>query len=192
MLFYLTWWGNHLTIISLLLCVVAGTEKRRTDLRLKRLTAIFFQIALVVEAIVVVVYWAVLARSDLALDPKEYGSGWYLTYVWAHKVAIHTAPALAVAFNTVLTRGIVIPAHSAYMLVLGCVYLPVNYVGTMYYGKPLYHFLTWTSYKTILIGLFIFFIAGVIHQVFCLVTIKYKSRAGEMYQELLEPQVKGK
>ena len=132
--------------------------------------------------IVMVVYWSVLWRKDLDKCKLETNE-WYALYFYWHKILIHSAPAVGVIVNTILTRGIVIPGHSLYMIIVGVIYLPINYFGTMIRNEPLYHFMPWHDYKTLVIGLTIFCFAALIQQCFCWLTITFKQTQSE-YIEL--------
>lgn len=160
-LWYLTWWGNHLSAISILLCILAGRKANQSNLTLQKAAAVFFMLALVTEFIVVLVYWTVLWRKDFASVVKLPNPNLH-TYLWYHKILIHTVPFTCVLINAIMTRAVLVPGHAVYMVIMGLVYMPFNYLGTLYKGEPVYHFLPWKDYKTVLIGFFIFCIAAVI------------------------------
>lgn len=93
------------------------------------MAAVIYQIAFVLELIVCLVYWSVLYKKDLA--KVNYNDGYmFATYFWWHKVLVHTLPALASLINTTITRGVFIPGHALFMIVMGLVYIPINYIGT--------------------------------------------------------------
>lgn len=117
-----------------------------------------------------IVYWAVLWKSDLAVTYLEKDQA-YGRYLWWNKVCIHLLPAVSVIINTLLTRGVFIPGHAVYMVFLGLAYMPFNYWGTVYTREPIYFFMPWTDYKTIVNGLVVFCIAAFIQQFVCMVTV---------------------
>ena len=84
----------------------------------------------------------------------------FACYFYAHKVCIHSLPAIAAVINTILTRGVLIPGHALYMILMGLVYMPLNYVGTQYKGEPLYHFMDWKDHKTLVNGGIVFIIGA--------------------------------
>ena len=75
------------------------------------------------------VYWTVLYKKDLA--KVNWDSDYvFATYFYLHKILIHTLPAIATVVNTFITRGVFIPGHALFMIVMGLVYIPVNCFGT--------------------------------------------------------------
>jgi hypothetical protein len=98
---------------------------------------------------------------------------WYACW---HKFLIHFIPALCVVINTVLTRGVLIPGHAVYMIIMGVCYMPFNYWGTFAKGAPLYHFMPWKDSMTIVAGFVVFCIAACIQQFFSWLTISVKKR----------------
>lgn len=70
-------------------------------------------------------------------------------------IYIHIIPAASVFLNILISRIVFIFEHVKFMIVYSFVYLGVNYIGTAYLGKPLYPFLPWTDYMSLVVGMVI-------------------------------------
>ena len=64
---------------------------------------------------------------------------------------IHTLPALTVFLNVALSRVVFIASHYRYMIYYSLVYAVVNYIGVLVKGRPLYPFLPWTDFRSLLV-----------------------------------------
>lgn len=116
---------------------------------------------MVTELIIAIVYWAVLYKEDFAKVHRE-KDPLRAQYMWWHKFLMHFVPAVCAVAHTLITRGVLIPGHAVYMIFTGVAYMPFNYIGTMAKGQPLYFFMPWHDYKTVLAGLVVFCIAACI------------------------------
>ena len=116
-----------------------------------------------------------LYDKDLAKVSNEHG--WlFASYHWWHKVLIHILPFAFSFINLALSKGVFVPGHALFTILIGCVYIPINCFGTLTRGEPLYFFMPWNDYKTLAIAAIIFLFACLVQQVVCFVTIKLKTR----------------
>jgi hypothetical protein len=67
-------------------------------------------------------------------------------------VLVHIWPFIAILLNVVLSKTLFIKSHVKQLMYFGAFYCLTNYVGTVQSGRPLYHFLPWTDYTSILIA----------------------------------------
>lgn len=106
------------------------------------LVHILFQMGLVMNLLVVVIYWCFI---------RDFSNFEGIQLV--HLITVHLFPALAFLFNWHLTDVVLFDGHNKGLLVLGLIYMCVNAEMTIATGKPLYWFLTWEDYKSPLICL---------------------------------------
>jgi hypothetical protein len=105
------------------------------------------------QILITLVYWAALHKNIDGILANEHESRRALTYfmlVW-----IHIYPLIAISVNVALSRFVFSYAHAKYVFWYGPPYMVVNYLGTVSRGGPLYPFMPWTDYKTVIIGLFL-------------------------------------
>jgi hypothetical protein len=121
------------------------------------------------------VYWAALYKEDLK-ELNDFEDEDYKFYLFWHKTLSHILPFVSSVIHAWLSRAVYIPGHSIYMITMGVLYLFTNYYGTLLRGKPLYFFMTWNDYTTIIIGLIIFVFGAGVQQLICYVIIKTKKR----------------
>ncbi|CDW91403.1 UNKNOWN [Stylonychia lemnae] len=180
-LIYLTWWGHHLQTFTLIYCIKAGNPENKNNLLIKRISAICFQVSLTLQLIINLVYWTQLYQNDLAksFTPDR---PIFSTYFWWHKVLIHSLPAVTAVLNFILTQGVFIPGQAFYQIVLGAFYTIFNYFGVQYLGQPIYDFMDWKSYMSVVNSLIVFIMSGLIQQIICWFSIQVKTRPIDMIQ----------
>jgi len=111
--------------------------------------------------LIFIFYWGILYKADL-LKANVPGRPIFSSYFYYHKIAIHSFSAITAAINLIISVGVFIPGHAIYQLYIVVLYLPFNCFGTWYNGEPLYSFMDWTSIKSVIIGLGVFFVSLVI------------------------------
>ncbi len=87
---------------------------------------------------VVMVYWLMIHNDiiDRILATNDAVIYWVT-------VLIHILPFLAALANCTATTFKFVMRHYFYCLYIGLVYSPINYIGTLIRGKPVYPFLKW-------------------------------------------------
>ncbi len=69
-----------------------------------------------------------------------------------------------------------IPGHSLYALAVSALYCFVNYLGVLYRGHPLYPFLPWTDYKSIIVAIGLTIFSFIVFHLLCFVTAYLKRK----------------
>ena len=64
-------------------------------------------------------------------------------------VLVHFFPFIAAFVNGIITRAYYLKEHYIYCLPIGIVYAAFNYMGTCYHGKPMYPFMNWEDFWTL-------------------------------------------
>ena len=146
---------------------------------LKRVTAILLEVTLVTQVLIVGVYWPVL--HHLVLDKLKTESD--AVFLYYHMIFIHSVPFLAILFNTMLSRTVLIPGHCLYVVLVGFIYCFFNYAGVRYRGHALYPFLPWEDYKSILVCIVLLVFGAILYQIVCFIIIKIKKRPIEYWYD---------
>ena len=111
---------------------------------------------------ITVAYWVlihdVLVRDDPRMQEPLYFFELCNLHVW---------PIFAIAVNVLLTRVEFTYSHCWYFMKYSLPYMLINYIGTIDRGKPIYHFMPWTDYMTVVIGLALFFVGMLMFLVCC-------------------------
>jgi hypothetical protein len=97
---------------------------------------------------VVVVYW-ILVHESVMKEVHDNNEGAVVYWIM---IFIHFVPFITVLGNVLLTRTLFLYEHYKYCLYLGIAYAITNFIGTKMRGKPLYVFLTWEDYTSVLIS----------------------------------------
>lgn len=109
---------------------------------------ITMEFGLAIQIMIVVVYWS-LIHEGVMKEVHDNNEG--LVVYWI-MIFIHFVPFLTILSNVLLTRVVFLYEHYKYCLYLGLVYGFTNFVGTKVRGKPLYAFLTWEDYTSVIIA----------------------------------------
>lgn len=167
---YMTRWGLHMVSLSLALCLVSSfintPEKYVSFLKCG---AVITEIAFASQVCIVGVYWTLLHEEVVAGieemrrdNPDE----WVDSYRQLN-ILIHIVPA-AIAFANVFCSQIVLCfEHIHFMVVYGVCYTVVNFVGTHVKGKPIYGFLTWQDFTSVIIASVILVVNVLIYYLSC-------------------------
>jgi hypothetical protein len=110
------------------------------------LTLITLEFGLIIEIMVVVVYWPWVHPSVLEEILPLNDSIIYWTMIW-----IHIWPFIAMVVNVGMSKTVFIYRHYQYVVVLGIIYAVTNFIGTKIKGKPLYPFLLWEDWTSIVV-----------------------------------------
>ena len=105
---------------------------------------LLFEVSFIMNIVVVSVYWSMLHKEsieDCKGDLKK-----IINVYWAHLV-----PGFSVVTNFALTDVVIRSSHYKGLSTIAILYGYVNYKETKARGKPLYSFLTWEDYSTVLI-----------------------------------------
>ena len=137
---YLTTWGGYFTLISLILNYIAAWDQRSNPgpvsgpmFYVWRTSVWFFELTLVFNVIITIIYWAFLTDDYSGDDPLRY---WY-------GVFIHTMPLLFTMTDYLMQKWKFRSAHFLPMTITGVLYMFVNYEATIESGKPLYPIIVW-------------------------------------------------
>ena len=172
-LFYLTNWGLEFSVVSCFLSFYLG-RNRQVSHTLMKCTCVCLELALAMQLVIVAVYWPVLHRGMLEeLAPLN---DWLIVQVMVH---IHWFPFFAVFLNMSLSKTVPIAAHYHYIIQFGCVYMVFNYIGTQFKGHPLYPFMPWTDYMTVVKGAGIYAVTIGCYLGMCYVVGKVKTKPVE-------------
>ena len=131
------------SFISILLCIYCASKPNIHQLsgRLACLH-IIFECAFIFNVVTLIVYWGAIHKKGIV--GKE-GA------VLLHQYLVHSFPAISLwitstTFNCYLSVG-----HWKLFAPVAIIYAVVNYLETKKRGKPLYWFLTWEDYTSVLI-----------------------------------------
>eukprot|EP00347_Sterkiella_histriomuscorum_P010176 403377314 len=155
---FLTHWGLHIVSISLVLNIVCAVLfNKHNQIPLVKATAILTEIAFVSQVCIVALYWS-LIHADVIKDLDGHrarrGERWTEQF-YQLMIIVHSLPAVAIFINIIISKVVLCFEHLPYMLVYGFTYLTCNLCATKYLGRPLYSFLTWEDFNTVIIALVI-------------------------------------
>mmetsp|Transcript_844 Transcript_844/g.885 ORF Transcript_844/g.885 Transcript_844/m.885 type:complete len:150 (-) Transcript_844:33-482(-) len=128
-----------------------------------------FELSLIMNIIVTVVYFSLLHDEVHAIFEGQ-------PFVQVHMKIIHLAPLLTSFVNFYLTDIVFIRRHYKALVAFGTMYLTINFIGTKMIGKPLYSFLTWKDYTSILISAAILLLGVIFFNVLVQITQLIKQR----------------
>lgn len=106
------------------------------------------EMAMVMQVMIVAIYWPVLHAPMLTQikgAPNEELIYWTMVF-------IHTLPFFGVAINVWITPKVeFMHSHYTYFIQYGVFYMFLNFLGTKYRGKPVYPFITWEDWTTVIV-----------------------------------------
>ncbi|CDW79984.1 UNKNOWN [Stylonychia lemnae] len=166
---YFTDWGMHITNISIILTILASSsDKCKSSLRFREFSGYLTELALISQFIIITIYWTTIHikvieyTEELAKTDPNHAYYYYQLMIYKHFL-----PGLCALLNVIISEIIFVPYHLKYMIVYGMVYCLVNYTCTKILGGPLYHFLTWEDYWSIVICVGITIPNALVYYVFC-------------------------
>ena len=105
------------------------------------------QMALIFQMIIVPVYWTMIHEQDVV--PKFGDKPRLMMFMYW----VHIWPGIAALFNVIISKSLFINSYYKFLLGVGVFYMFVNFVGTKVSGKPLYSFLPWTDWTSLVISM---------------------------------------
>mmetsp|Transcript_14175 Transcript_14175/g.13747 ORF Transcript_14175/g.13747 Transcript_14175/m.13747 type:complete len:149 (-) Transcript_14175:28-474(-) len=130
---------------------------------------ILFQLSFIMNLVITPVYFIIihpLVLQKYADDP------WRL--MWLR--TIHVLPLTSSLINLYLTNIVFIRRHQWYLIYFGVIYFSINFLATKYRGKPLYPFLTWDSYTSLLMVLLLYVVGISIYNLQVEISVRLKKR----------------
>ena len=108
-------------------------------------------------------------------------------WFYAIKVSVHTVPLLSIILHFALSRAVPLYSHCSYLFAYIGLLIPLNYLGTLSKGSPVYPFLTWVNpFETSLICIAIGFGLCLAHLLICtLITSVFKKKRPVYYKPKL-------
>ena len=102
-------------------------------------------------------YWPILhPKIDSYVTPGD-------NFLLYHMYCVHSLPFFSSLINVLVSRVNFIPSHDIYYMISGACYSVANFLGTCYRGKPLYPFLDWTDYKSVLFCVILIIVCGIVY-----------------------------
>ena len=136
-------WAQMITELGLILVIFYGQKR---DINSCKGTLAFIHIilelALAFNIVVVIVYWCML-HPKVKLE--------YEGYRLLHMYLVHIFPAVSLLLTLKTIHFNLYEKHWIFLVMLGNIYAPFNYLETKARGKPVYWFLTWESYDSFII-----------------------------------------
>lgn len=161
-LVYFTLWTALVTMISCgLSVVVTSTENIHVRLGLLAAHHIFYSASIFMNCVTVFVYWALLHDDCLVkfgASDRDIAIRCYMS---------HTIPGIVCLGNTWLTNSKLSPRFISGLIVFGLFYAVMNYRETKRSGKPVYPFLTWEGFDSILIIAAMIFVFSLFYLLLC-------------------------
>jgi len=158
----------HISNISIILTIIATSKDFKRNIVFREFAGFLTELALISEFIIITIYWSLLhseivkyAEKIAETDPTH-AYHYYLLNVF-----VHIVPGISILLNVIISKIIFVPYHLKYVLLYGMVYCFVNYSGTIIMGEPLYYFLTWEDYWSIVICVAITIPNAIVYYFFC-------------------------
>ena len=146
---FMTQWGIHLTCIAqTLIHKSAEIQKKEpsevsgSDFWIWRSAIIVYEVALIMECIIVLIYWPLLYKSR----------SWDIELVFT--VLNHSVPLAMLILDFIFQKWRFRFTHLSIVLLVGIAYLYVNYAWTVN-NWPVYSILTWDSSQSYILAFFI-------------------------------------
>ena len=130
LVFFFSYWGHAAGLLAIIFSNKAIQDVERWQFWACWTT----EISMALNLVIVPLFWYELAPILFTLDWKGLN---LITNI--HLVTLHTVPLIATVVNVVLTKNFTFLFRDwMFMMVMGLVYIPCNYFGTIYEGAPLY------------------------------------------------------
>ena len=143
---YLTNWGMLCTILHLTLTIKCASDlKVKNKISLLGWNHIIFELTLILELVITVVYWTIIHHVIIVEEVLE--------LVIFQLYLVHAFPFFSMVVNFLITDVVLIRSHQVKFLYIALIYLLVNFAATKIRGKPVYHFLTWEDLNSLYIFL---------------------------------------
>ena len=113
---------------------------------------LFYTLSLFTSVIVTLVYWGLTHKKHLKDIEKKYeGNQLQIEISITHAYIIHIVPQFCAFILFLTSNTILISKHMKGMVGFGITYSIVNFIQTKRRGKPLYWWLDWKDYNSILV-----------------------------------------
>ena len=148
--------GMHLANISISLSIMAGIY--HDNIRLRKVAGVFQEISFISQLTIVCIYWSILHQVVIDIQKPEIAKAKGEDFAEAFHslmISIHLIPAVTVFINISISRIVFIASHYKYMIHYSVLYAITNYIGVIIKGSPLYHFLPWTDFRSLIVILVI-------------------------------------
>mmetsp|Transcript_6537 Transcript_6537/g.11061 ORF Transcript_6537/g.11061 Transcript_6537/m.11061 type:complete len:248 (-) Transcript_6537:43-786(-) len=158
---YFTNWSLWFIFFSALVGLLLGANPGysvSSRPHLHALHHVFYTLMLFTQPVVMTVYWGLVHEKHLKDITTEYRSDpLRLDQKVQHAYLVHTLPAFCSLGLMLLNKSVLLKKHSWFLVAFGILYTTSNFVVTKQRGKPLYWFLDWQDYKSVLIAVAINF-----------------------------------
>ena len=142
---YLTNWALLLSLALTLLVLKCSIDPHsKAKKGWLAATHIFFELATVINVVVVPVYWGTIHSTSI----KNYEHN---TMMWVHQYLVHLFPSLAVLVIFLTTDLKIKAGHAKVFPVIALLFGVVNCYHVRKTGQPTYWFLTWEDYTSPLV-----------------------------------------
>ena len=143
-LYYCTIWAVIAVILYLGVSIKA--HKKNAGMDILAIHHILFTVSLLLNLVVMGVYWPLLHEENMKRPIIQQSTVQYiLSYM------LHSIPFLSSLYNFFTIDAALKSKHVFLCLSIESLYIYTNYKATMETGKPLYWFLTWQDYQTVLV-----------------------------------------
>ena len=145
---YFTNWALLLTTVWVVLSILCARDTQVYQNRpgLLALHHIFFEVAVIFNLVIMVVYWPMLHESVVTYC---YQKGEMMKLY--HNHFVHTFPFITIALNFLFSDVIISASHTKALLPIAITYGYKNYQATIQMGEPVYWFLDWKDHWTLII-----------------------------------------
>lgn len=145
---YFTNWGLLVTTAWVALSIRCARDTQAYTKRpgLLALHHITFEIAVIMNLVIMVVYWPILHETVIkwCYERGEMGKV-------AHNHFVHIFPFFAVVLNFLFTDVVISGVHTKAILPIAVTYGYKNYQATIQMGEPVYWFLDWEDHWSFII-----------------------------------------
>ena len=146
---FFTNWALITTAIYMIVSINALRPKSSTSLL--ALHHILFSFSLVMNIVVVSVYWPFLFKTDI--NRPETKASWFR---FINCILTHSVPLLASYYNYKTIYAVMKRSHCVSVIPLVTIYLFTNYRARWARGEPLYWFLTWEDKTSVAVVVLIY------------------------------------
>ena len=114
-----------------------------------------YTFALFSAPVVVILYWGLIHSKHLVEIEEKYREEdpALCDAKIVHAYVVHIVPPLSSLILCLATNTVLLRRHVRHLNVLGVIYLTSNFVSTQLKGEPVYWFMHWRDYSTLLVCL---------------------------------------
>jgi len=179
-LVFFTNWSLLATFFTVNIGIVLSRNPQYTHTTAQNLHAIhhlLYTLSLFSAPVVFIVYWGVIHTKHLQeLDRKYKHDPWLLEHKYIHTYVVHVVPPFCALIVMLITDTVLIRRHFRALIYLGIMYAYSNYRGVCIKGEPLYWFLTWEDYTSLIIAAGCIWAFATFFYVTCLIDEKVTGR----------------